>query len=75
MKLWWFNNVAHRLLKIETDNNYKGYGILPSFKCLLLQFMENLSDREFERYLEDTNSAKWFCEFGVVYQSDGRSIF
>jgi len=29
--------------------NYKGYGVVRLFKCLLLQFMEDLSDRELER--------------------------
>lgn len=38
-----------------------GYGIDVLFRCLLLQFMENLSDRELERFLDENNSAKWFC--------------
>jgi len=33
------------LEKLEKDNPYKGYGLLRLFKCLLLQFMEDLSDR------------------------------
>ena len=35
------------------------------FKCLLLQFFEDLSDRELERYLNENNAGKWFCEFGL----------
>ena len=35
-----------------------GYGIEVLFRCLLLQFMENLSDRELERFLDENNSAK-----------------
>jgi hypothetical protein len=29
--------------------------------CLLLQFIEDLSDRELERFIAENASAKWFC--------------
>ena len=35
-----------------------GYGVERLFRCLLLQFMEDLSDRELERYLEENLAAK-----------------
>ncbi len=25
--------------------------------------MEDMSDRELERYIADSNAAKWFCDF------------
>lgn len=28
--------------------------------------MEDLSDIEFERYLQENNAAKWFCNFGLI---------
>jgi hypothetical protein len=47
--------VASKELKsVKSLANYKGYGVLRIFKCLLLQFMEDLSDRELERYLSDS---------------------
>ena len=45
----------------EKEAAYKGYGVLRLFKCLLLQFMEDLSDRELERYLEENTAGKWFA--------------
>ena len=45
-QLWKFQYAAKQLKKREFDNSHKGYGILRLFKCLLLQFMEDLSDRE-----------------------------
>lgn len=54
-----FKAIEPLLLSIETDNNYKGYSILPLFKCFLTQFMEDLSEGELEMYLSDNNSAKW----------------
>ena len=38
-----------------------GFGRTRLILCLLLQFMEDLSDREFERFLAENNAAKWFC--------------
>ena len=37
-----------------------GYRIVPLFKALLLQFIEELSDRELPRFLEENNAAKYF---------------
>lgn len=34
--------------------------------CLILQFMEDLSDREFERFIAENNAAKWFCGFSLL---------
>ena len=45
------------------------------FKCLLLEFMENLSDRELERYLEDSNAAKLFCGFSLSEKTPDYSLF
>jgi transposase, IS5 family len=43
-----------------------GYEIERLFRCLLLQFMEDLSDRELQRYLEENLAAKWFLWVLVV---------
>ena len=41
----------------------------------MLQFTEDLSDRELERYLLDNNSAKWFCDFGLVEKTPNFRAF
>jgi IS5 family transposase len=64
--LWDFTDIQKELEKIEIDSDHKGFGIFRLFLALLLQFTEDLNDRELERYLSDTNSAKWFCQFGLV---------
>ena len=43
-----------------------GYGRMRLILCLLLQFMEDLSDREFERFIAENNAAKWFCGFTLL---------
>jgi IS5 family transposase len=52
-----------------------GYGVERLFRCLLLQFMEDLSDRELERYLEENLAAKWFCGFTLSAATPDYSLF
>ena len=66
VNLWDFTEIKKELEKIEIESDHKGFGIFRLFLTLLLQFTEDLSDRELERYLLDNNSAKWFCDFGLV---------
>jgi IS5 family transposase len=73
--LWKFEGIQKLLRKVEKDNNYKGYGILRLFKCLLLQFLEDLSDRELERYLRENNAGKWFCEFALTELTPDYTLF
>ena len=49
--------------------------MLRLFKCLLLQFMENLSDRELEKFLQENTAAKWFCRFSLVDRTPNYSVF
>ncbi|WP_419234540.1 transposase [Rickettsia endosymbiont of Nabis limbatus] len=73
--LFKFKAVEAELLALECEANYKGYGIERLFKCLLLQFMEDLSDRELERYLADSTAAKWFCNFALTEKTPDYSVF
>jgi len=74
-EIWNFIETEKELKKVEKDNNYKGYGTLRLFKCLLLQFMENLSDRELERYLQENTAGKWFCGFGLTELTPNYTVF
>ncbi|WP_341750118.1 transposase [Candidatus Tisiphia endosymbiont of Sialis lutaria] len=74
-ELFNFNKIQAELTSVEPASNYKGYGVERLFKCLLLQFMEDLSDRELERYLSDSNAAKWFCEFNLREATPDHSVF
>ena len=46
IKVWDFKSVDDHLASVKKDNPYEGYGYPLLFRCLLLQFMEDLSDRE-----------------------------
>lgn len=73
--LWNFTFVGKKLKKLEKANPYKGYGMLRLFKCLLLQFMEDLSDRELMRYLQENNAGKWFCGFNLCEKTPDYTVF
>ena len=54
-------------VKIEAHElGAEGYGKQRLIMCLILQFMEDLSDREFERFIGEYNVAKWFCGFSLL---------
>lgn len=74
-KIWSFKSVEKGLKEIEKDNPHKGYGSLRLFKCLLLQFMENCSDRELERFIQENTAARWFCGFNLRDNTPDHSVF
>ena len=52
-----------------------GFGSERLFLTLLLQFMEDLSDRELERYCQENTGAKWFCGFQLTENTPDHSVF
>jgi IS5 family transposase len=52
-----------------------GYGRTRLIMSMILQFMENLSDREMERFLGENTAAKWFCEFGLIEKTPDFTTF
>jgi IS5 family transposase len=75
-KLIDLDKITHEhLTSIVGNSNYKGYGISTLFKTLLLQHLEDLSDRELERFLQENTAAKWFCGFALSDQTPSYSIF
>ncbi|WP_316356303.1 transposase [Candidatus Neptunichlamydia sp. REUL1] len=49
--------------------------MLRIFKCLLLQFMENCSDRELERFIQENTAARWFCGFNLRDNTPDHTVF
>ena len=52
-----------------------GYGKICLILCLILQFMEDLSDREMERFLSENTAAKWFCDFALLDKTPDFTTF
>lgn len=76
-EFWDLGPVKKELEKIEIaiGADFKGYGIFRLFLCLLVQFMENLSDRELEESLKSNLASKWFCEFSLLERTPDYSLF
>jgi len=56
-----------RVVKLKENGlGATGFGKLRLVLCLILQFMEDSSDRQFERFIAENNAAKWFCGFGLL---------
>jgi IS5 family transposase len=61
-----FNRIADSVNVKESETGAIGFTKNRLILCLILQFMEDLSDREFERFIAENISAKWFCGFGIT---------
>lgn len=70
-----FRKIDYRLKGMESSKGRNGYGMDRLFKCLLYQFMEDLSDRQLEEALKTNCVAKWFCEFGLADKTPDHSLF
>jgi IS5 family transposase len=57
------------------DFGRPGYHIESGFAALVLQWMEDLSDRELERFLQENNSGKYFCGFTLTEKVPDHSYF
>jgi IS5 family transposase len=61
-----FNSITRAAKAKESNTGAIGFGIPRLILCLILQFMEDLSDREFERFIAENTTAKWFCGFSLA---------
>jgi IS5 family transposase len=63
------------LYLLKTNDKDLGYGIEKSFKMILLQYMEDLSDREMERFMQENVASKYLCGFGLLDKTPDHSTF
>lgn len=59
----------------KTEAGADGYGKERLTYCLILQFLEDLSDREMERYMRENLAGKWFADFGICEETPTYSTF
>jgi IS5 family transposase len=70
-----FSSVVYRLKDMEKEVGRHGYGLDVGLKCVFLQFLYDLSDRELERELRFNIAYKWFCGFTAFEQTPDHSFF
>ena len=64
-----FDGITNALKVPSSKFGAHGFGKHRLTICLILQFMEDLSDREFERFIAENNAGKWFCGFSLLEQT------
>jgi IS5 family transposase len=74
-KLIDFDKTAQSVEMEEYDVGADGYGKVRLILCLVLQFLEDLSDRQLERFLAENNAAKWFASFSLTEETPTYSTF
>jgi len=79
-KLLQLLNFSYLCKSIKKLNNEEsvgrtGYDIVSMFKCIFLQFLEDLSDRQLQKHLEDSNAAKLFCGFNINERTPSFTLF
>lgn len=75
LKVMDFKNLVVDLEDCYSELGRKGYAIESGFKALLLQHMEDLSDRELERFLQENLAGKMFCGFELHDKTPDFSYF
>jgi len=61
--------------KLYSTKGAAGIAVEAGFKCLLVQFFDDLSDRQMENALKDNFPVKWFCGFELTAQTPDHSYF
>lgn len=70
-----FTEVVSPYRDLYSQIGAKGIDVIKGFKCLLVQFWENYSDREMEKVLQENVAVKWFCGFGLLETTPDHSYF
>ena len=70
-----FYDIVSPYYSLYSDVGAKGIDIVKGFKCLLVQFWEDYSDREMEKALECNIAVKWFCGFGLLEETPDHGYF
>ena len=70
-----FRTLSAPYQDIYSKKGRKEKGVEFGLRCLVLQFIEDLSDREMERFLQENNAGKWFCDLTLGEKSPDHSYF
>lgn len=70
-----FKNLYKKFESLYSQNGAPGIPIEQGFSALILQFMEDLSDRQMEKALQENNAFKWFCGFDLQESTPDHTYF
>ena len=66
--------LAKPLWALYCDRGCSELGAERAFWMLVLQFLEDISDCEMERFMRENLAAKWFCGFGLSDRTPDHSF-
>ncbi len=70
-----FAELSQPYQTLYSSKGRKEKGVEFGLRALVLQFIEDLSDREMERYLQENNAGKWFCDLALGDKTPDHSYF
>lgn len=70
-----FSELNQSYRSLYSCNGRKGKGFDFVLRALIIQFMEDLSDREMERYVQENLACKWFCDMDLEEKAPDHSYF
>ena len=70
-----FAVLSKPLQALYSDKGRTELGAKRAFRMLVLQVIEDISDREMERFMGENVAAKWFCQFGLAEKSPDHGFF
>lgn len=70
-----FERLLVALEKLYSKYGSKGEPVERGFKCLLIQYWEDMSDRQLERYVRENMAMRWFCGYKLDEPTPDHSYF
>lgn len=70
-----FVKLCNSLAECYSELGRNGIAVEKGFKTLLVQFMEDYSDRQMEYALRSNMAVRWFCGFGLMEYTPDHSYF
>src|SRR3546814_12526346 len=68
-----FSEFCKPLHALYKDFGRPGYHIESGFAALVLHWLDDLSDRELERFFQENNAGKYFCGFSLREKTPAHS--
>jgi IS5 family transposase len=69
------DRIARKYRHLYSNLGAKGLPIERAFRLLFVQFLEDYSDREMERAVEENLAVKWFCGYQISHNTPDHSFF
>lgn len=69
------DKIARKYRHMYSNLGSKGLPIEKAFRLLVIQFLEDYSDREMERAISENLAVKWFCGYQISEPTPDHSFF